>query len=307
MNPKDTYVNPLLTNVSVGYKNDSFIAGQLFPTVPVKKKSGQYFVKDKANLRSNVDANRGMYAEANLVSNNLTTEDFTLHEKSLQTRIPKDILDMYDDPFDPKRNATELVTELLEIQRENRLQDILLAAAAGDSTITTDLNGSWSTTSTDIIDHARAARNNIQKRTLKKANTVLLGKPAYDLIFTNAAFKELIKYTARPTEAQIKNAIADFFDVQRVLIGEAVENTGAEGAADNLDYIWGDIVVFAYVESSPAIEKPTAGYNLALENGRYVDEWWDQGIKCQYVRANDYYDDHIVDPGAMYIYTDVKA
>lgn len=301
--PRDTYVNPLLTDVSVAYKNNNFIAESIFPTVMVDKETGLYFVHDKENLRSPTDARRAEFGRANRVTNTLTEAAYALEEKSLEAPISDRVMRQYDDPFDPKRNATELVTEKLYLDREKDLQTTLVAGAATN----TDLNGSWSTTTTDIIGLIRTARNQIHRRTTQKANVVLLGKPAYDVLLENAAFIERIKYTGRPTEGVIRQAIAEFFDVERVIIGEAVENTSKEGQADSLDYIWGDNVIVAFVASSPAIEMPSAGYHLTLRDARFIDEWYEKEIKTSFVRANDFYDSKIVVPDALYVYSDVVA
>lgn len=305
MNPRNAYVNPLLTNVSVAYSNDSFIADQFFPVVEVEKETGVYFVVNKENLRSPADTKRGQFDRANRVNNNLTEAPYgPLIEHSLETPISERMMSQYDDPFNPKSNATELVTEKLMIEKEKDLVTVIGASGAPTSALTAN---QWTTAATDIIDQIRTARNSVHQKTLKDANTIIMAKDAYDAVFTNTGFQERIKYTARPTESEIRNAMADFFDVDKVLVGKAAENTAKEGQTDALDYIWKDQVIVAYVAPSASLETPTAGYHLTLKGARYVDEWYEQEIKSTIVRANDQYEAKVIDANAMYVYTDVVA
>lgn len=303
MNPRDTYVNPLLTNISVGYHNDSYVADILFPTVTVDKETGIYFVSDREGQRAPADAKRAELGRANRVTNTLSQATYSLEEKSLETPITDRVMRNYSDPFDPKKNATLLVTEKLALDKEKDLQTTILAAASGANTL--DENSSWATASTDIIGHVRTARTFVKKSTGHKANTALLSQVALEDVLKNTAFIDQVKYTQIADEATLLKLIARFFDVERVIIGDAVENTAKEGQTDVIDYVWTDVAVIAYVAPNPALETPSAGYHLQLRDARFVDEWYEQEIKTTFVRANDFYDNKIVDPNAMYIFTDV--
>lgn len=305
MNPQDTYVNPLLTDVSVAYSNDQYVADSLFPTVVVEKETGVYFVMDKENLRAPADARRAEFGRANRVINTLRQEAFALEEKSLESPISDRIMRQYSDPFNPKANATKLVTDKLMLDKEKDLQAVLLNAAGTNNSL--DAGGAWSTASTDIVGQVRAGRNYVQKNTGKKANTLLLGKPALDSLLKNQNFIDSIKYVQVVTEEALKNAIKNYFDVERVLFGEAIENTAKEGQTDVLDFVWGDMAVVAYVAPNPALETPSAGYHLQLRDARFVDEWYEQAIKTTFVRANDQFDSKIVDQDALYVITNTNA
>lgn len=299
MKPSDTYVNPLLTNVYLGYGGQqSFIAGELFPTVEVDKETGTYFVRNKDNLRAPSDARRGMYARANRVANGLSPASFTLEEKSLETAIPERIMRQYDDPFNPKSNAVMLVSEQLKLDKEVDLRDTLLAGLTNNNQ-----SAAWATASTDIVGTVRTAKTSIQVNTGRKANTLVLSKDSYDAILKNTAFIDAVKYTSFPSEASLRNKLAEFFDVERVLVADAINNTAKEGQADSNAFIWSDMALLAYVNPNPVIEDTTAGLELKLRGGAYVDEWYEQDKKLQLVRANDFYDNKIVDAGAMYLFS----
>jgi len=303
MNPRNTYVNPLLTSISVGYQVKNLIGREIFPTVSVPTETGEYFVVDRENSRTPADARRADLGRANRVDNNMTTASYSLEERSLETPITDRIMRQYADPFKPKTNATNLVTGKLELLAEKEIRAAILASGAPSL----DENGAWSTASTDILGHIRTAKNSILQNTNEDANLLVIGKPALDALLTNTALVEAIKYTQAVSESALIAALQNYFDIDRVLIGKGVENTAKEGQTDAHNFIWGEEAILAYVAPTPAVETPSAGYLFELEDARYVDEWYEQEIKTTFVRANDFFQPKIVDPKALYIFTDVVA
>lgn len=301
MNPRTTYVNPLLTDISVAYQSKNLIGEQIFPTVQVDTETGVYFVVDKENLRSPADARRADLGRANRVENTMTTASYALEERSLETPITDRVMRQYKDPFDPKKNATILVSDKLAILKEKEIRATILASGATGL----DENSAWATASTDILGHIRTAKNTVLKGCGNDANVMVIGKPALDALLTNTALIDAIKYTQAVTEEALIVALQNYFDIPKVLIGKGVENTAKEGQTDSQDFIWSDEAIVAYVPDAPALETPSAGYLLQLRDARYVDEWREDEIKSSFVRANDFYSAVIVDKNAMYIFTDV--
>lgn len=298
-----TFVSPLLTDVSVAYKNASYVADRLFPVVYVNKITGLYFVADKEAMRRPADARRAEYGRANRVVNTLAQASYTLEEKSLETPISDIVMANYDNPFDPKKSATLLVTEKLAMDKEKDLVTTITGAGAPGI----DASNGWSTITTDIVGQIRTGRNSIQRNTGQKANVAVVSKTSLDSLMTNTAFIESVKFTTVVNEANLRTALAQWFDVETVIIGDSVENTAKEGQTDVMSYVWSDMVVLAYVPSSAALETPAAGYTLTLTDGRYVDEWYEQENKTTVIRANDFYDSKIVDANAMYVITNTTT
>lgn len=297
---RSSFVNPLLTDIFVGYGGEqNYIAGQLFPTVEVDKETGIYFVRDKENLRTPADARRGEFARANRVTNTLTQATYTLEEKTLEHAISERVMRNSQNPFDPKKNGIQLIADKLKIDKEKDLQATILGSGAPGLAV----GGAWGTITTDIVGQVRSGRDSIQKNTGKSANVLVLAKDSYDAILKNTAFIEAVKYTSFASEGAQRSRLAEYFDVDRVIIGNAIENTAKEGQADVLNYIWSDNAILLHVTPTPALEVPTAGYELKQAGMAYADEWYEQEIKSWIVRASDFYDNKIVDPNAMYLFT----
>ena len=59
----DIRFDPILSNVSVAYKNEAYVAEQVLPIVRVASATGKYFVYDTSSFRKE-NSLRGMGASA---------------------------------------------------------------------------------------------------------------------------------------------------------------------------------------------------------------------------------------------------
>ena len=303
MNPQSVFVDPLLTNVYLGYKNAELVADIFAPKVPVNKESGIFFKNDKSNLIVPGSTKRGLTGSANRVSGKLNTDTYTLEEHSLEEWIDDRILKTYDNPFDPRRNATNRIAGQLLIEKENELITNLAAATTGSNKV--DAAGNWATAGTDLRAQVKTGNNLIHKATGVRANTLVLDRLSYDaLVGTNTDFKASIAYTMDKTEANLRNLIAGYFDVQQVLIAGGIKQSAAESGTGSFLWSTKGLAYLAYVNPTPAIEEPSALYQFYKEDMVGVDVRREEGHKSDVVRATDFYVMKVVDSDCLYKFLD---
>lgn len=287
------YVDQALSDVSIRYSNPMYIAEMVFPVLPVMKETGLIFKFDKENLRAPTTTLRGDYARSERVDYGLSTVPYgPLLEHSVEIPVSQRLLDMYQAPLQPEINATETATDKILIEKEVGLATYLATAANFSAAQYTTLSGTaqWSAYSTsNPFGDIQTGATTVLKNSTRAPNTVVLGRQVYDQLVNHPNVTDRLKYTARATNEEITNAIADLFGVQNVLIGAAVNNTAVEGAVDSLNFIWGKNAYLLYITNSPAVESVSAGYHLTLANKKFVDKWYEQAIKTEFVRANDFY------------------
>lgn len=289
--PNQTYVDPLLTDVSIRYTNESFIATQVFPDLPVRKDIDKVFKFDKTNLRKPASTAREGFARANRIDYGLTQITTpALTEASLEIGITNAVMDNYDAPLVPMVAATNTVTEQILVEKEYLLSTFL--NNSGNLTQGTTLSGNaqWSAYSTsNPFGDIQTGKTTVKQNSGKNPNVIVFGRQVYDQLVNHPNVTDRIKYTARADIATITNALADLFGVQKVIIGESIYNSAAPGATDNVSFIWGKFCVIAYIADLPALETVSLGYHLYRPSERYVDTWYEQEIKTTIVRCNDYY------------------
>jgi len=298
MNPQSVFVDPLLTSVYIGYKNTELVADILAPKIAVNKESGIYFKNDKSNLITPSSTKRALTGSANRVTGKLNQGTFTLVEHTLEEWIDDRILKTYDSPFDPQRNATNRIAGQIAIEKENELISALAAATASGNVV--DAQGNWSTAATDLRAQVLTGKNYIHKLTGVRPNTLVIDRLSYDKLLSNTDFKASIAYTTDKTEANLRNLIAGYFDVDQVLIAGGIKQSAAESGTGS--FLWGTkgIAYLLYVNPTPAIEEPSALYQFFKPDMIGVDVRREEGSKSDVVRVTDFYTMKIVDSECVY-------
>jgi Phage major capsid protein E len=292
-------VDPALSNVSIKYMNDVFIADQIFPMVKVAKQTGKYYVYDKSNLRIN-QTTRAAGAGANEVDFGLSTSSFACDDHALKEFVADEIQDQADAALNPLVDATESVTEQLLLDRENKLATIMGDTAQITNNTTLSGTSQWSDYSnSDPIGDVRTARTTVHQNTFKKPNTLIMSKPVFDMLIEHPAIIERIKYSQLGVVTQ--ELLARVFQVEKILVGEAGSNTAKEGQTDSLSYVWGKNAIVCFVAPQIRLKQITLGYCFTYSQ-RLVKRWRDEDREGTYVRVgNDNYVFVVVAVGAGYL------
>jgi hypothetical protein len=298
MNPQSVFIDPLLTDVYLGYKNTELIADILFPKVSVLKESGIFFKNDKSNLLAPGSTLRALGGEANRVSGKLLQDTYTLQEHTLEELIDDRVMSNYDSPFEPRRNATNRIAGQLQIEKEQELITNLAAATAGSNSI--DIAGAWNTISTDIQAAVLVGKDTVHKATGVRPNTLVIDRPTYNALLKNTAILAAIAYTSDKTESKVRALLAGYFDVDKVLIAGGIIQSAAEAGTGSFLWSTKGIAYLAYVNPTPAIEEASAGYQFFKSDMIGVDVRREEGKKSDVVRITDYYEMNVVDGDCLY-------
>ena len=296
---QDVVVDPALSNVSIKYMNDTFIADKIFPMVKVAKQTGKYYVYDKANLRIDSTA-RAAGSGANEVDHNQTTTRFACEDHALKEFVADEIQDQADAALNPLIDATESVTEKLLLDREYNLASFLCSTANLTQNTTLSGTSQWSDyTNSDPIGDIRTGRSTIHQNTFRKPNTLILSKLVFDMLAEHPQIIERVKYSQ--LGVLTSELLARVFQVETILIGEAGYNSANEGQTDAMSYIWGKHAILAYIAPQVRMKQVTLGYTFTYSQ-RLVKRWRDEDREGTYVRVgNDNYVQAIVAVGAGYL------
>lgn len=302
---RDVVVDPVLSNVSIKFSNESFIADMVMPVVRVNKQTGKYYTYDKANLRRNKTL-RAAGSPSNEVEFGLSTASYSCDDHALKGFVADEIQDQAEAALNPLVDETENITEMLMIDREKALSAIMADTAQLTKNTTLAGTDQWSDyTNSDPIGDVRTARTSVHENTFKKPNTLVLGKQTYDILVDHPQIIERVKYSALGVITP--ELLARVFQVERVLIGEAGENTAKEGQTDTLGYIWGKHAWVLYISPRVSLKTLTFGWTFTYKT-RQVKRWRDEDREGTYVRVGqDNYDHKIVAATAAYLIKNAVA
>lgn len=173
-----------------------------------------------------------------------------------------------DAPLNLDRDATEWVSQQMMLDREKRWVNSYFKTGVW----TTDLTGvaaapgagqflRWDDANSTPVEDVTGAAVTMMQATGYKPNTLVLNPLVYNALKNNADIIDRIKYTQRGVVTT--DILASLFDVDRVMVANAVENSAAEGATDAIDFIAttkGALLVYA--NPRPSILTPSAGYTF---------------------------------------------
>lgn len=271
------HVDSALTNISVAFLQNAshFVAGRVFPNVPVQKQSDRYFVfdrgffnRDEAKVRAPGTESAGSGYELDNTPTYFANVYAYHHDVADQVRANADAA------VDPERAAAELVTHKMLIRKETDWVSKFFAGGiwtGGDvdgvsATPGTNQVTQWSdTTSGDPIGDIRGAKTSILQSTGFIPNTLVVGQQVFDALIDHPDIVDRIKYgqTAGGPAMANEQTLAALFGLDRILISRAIRNTAAEGLTNAHSFIAGKKALLCYVPPAPSLMTPSAGYTFS--------------------------------------------
>jgi len=260
--PTDVHVDAILTSISTAYMQNQtqFIASQVFPVIPVTKQSDKYYTypkgdwfRDEAQLRPPATESAG--SGYSVSTDNYNCDVWAFHKDvDDQTRANT------DSPLNADRDATLFVAQRMLLRREIQwVTDYFATSVWGtDNTTATD----WDNyTSSDPISDIETAKAVILGRTGFLPNTLVLGYDVYRSLKHHPDIIDRFKYTS--SENMTADILARLFEVGRILVPTAIRNSSPEGAAASFGFTHGKNALLCYVNPSPSLMQPSAGYHFA--------------------------------------------
>ena len=254
---RDSHVDAAMTNISIAYRNTEYIASQVFPIVTVEHKSDNFYVFDKdAWLRDRVQM-RAPGTKAARVDYTLSTLSYATMPYALAKAVTDEERMNADEALRPDIDATEFVTDGLELGMEIRVADIVTACAnwASASTPGTD----WSNDASEPFDDIDNLQDAISGKIGRMPNIAVMSWPTWRILRNHPDFVDRVKHTRAGGRVE-PDDLRNWFGFDKVLIGHAIKETGQEGGTSSISRVWGSVFWAGYVAPSPGLRTPSAGY-----------------------------------------------
>jgi len=259
----DVHVDAPLTNISVAYIQaaENFIAGQVFPEIPVEKISDKYFeypkgdwFRDEAEVRGEAAESAGSGYGVN------SSATYNCREWSIHKDVPERVVKNADNPINPLGEAAEFVTQRLLVRMERLWVASFFSTGLWDDEATP--SNLWSSyTSSDPITDIETGIETILQATSFMPNTLVLGYQVWRQLKHHPDIVDRYKYTS--SESVTTNMLAALLELDRVLVMKSVYNTAAEGATASMAFNAGKNALLCHVAPTPGIMTPSAGYTFS--------------------------------------------
>ncbi len=298
-------VDPVLTNLAIGYTNVALVAAALMPFVLVDKEGGKIplFGKDHFKI---YNTERALRAKSNRITPaDIGSIDVAMDEHDLE--YPIDYREDAESAYPLQAHATMSVVEGIRLRHEKMVADLVQnpanyaasnkIALSGTSCFTDFVNSDPE----GVVSDAKAA---VRAKVVKEPNTMVIGYSAWRTLKRHSQLKAILSDT-RPRLVQIAD-LREIFEIENIVVGGAVMASDAGVASD----IWGDNMVLAYVPTSGAggatPYEPSFGYTLRKRGSPVVDTRTEDG-KLEVVRNTDIFRPYMLGADAGYLISNTNA
>lgn len=301
----DVHVNRPLTQISIAFAQDAteFIAGRVFPTIPVEKQSDRYFEYPKDQWFRTDAQKRGLSQES--AGSGFEIDNTPTYFADVQA-LHKDIDDKMrpnaDAPINMDSDATEFVTTQLLLRQEKDWAAKYFGTSiwTGSSTGGDITPGTlWSASGSLPISDIRTQMGAMKKKTGRRPNKLVLAEDTWDILQDNADVLDRIKLSS--DKVFTTGLLARLLELDEVLIAGAVENTANEGATAVMDWVYSKSAALYYAAPKPSLMKPSAGYTFAWkgylgasQNGMRMKKFRMEPITSDRVEGELAYDQKLV-------------
>lgn len=259
--PSDVHIDAALSNISIAYRNEGYVADRVFPIVPVDKQSDYYFVFTKDFWFRNSVERRGpgsKYAEGGL---ELSSVQYVCVNKGLSFPLPYESMENEDAAVELETSGAEYLADQFMLDREIALSAAIMDASAWTSSTTLSGGTQWSDyANSDPIGDIETAKETIKKLTGRYPNALLMGAEVWDKLKFHPDLLDIYKHTG--AAILTTEMVAKVFDLGQILVGNAVYNSAEEGATFTGAYIWPKNALLLWVPKSPGLRTPSAGYTF---------------------------------------------
>ncbi|MEJ2795737.1 hypothetical protein WAE56_20225 [Iodobacter sp. LRB] len=298
-------VDPVLSQLALGYSNLEYVGELLMPTVEVQKEGGKIpkFGKEAFKI---YNTERALRAKSNRINpEGLTGIDVVLDEHDLE--YPIDYREEQESAFPLQSNATFVATEGIDLRREKMIADMAQNPANYAASNKIALSGTSRFTdrvNSDPIGVVEVGKEAIRAKIGRYPNTMIIGASSQSVLKNHPQLLDRIKYSMKGIVTA--DLMRDIFEIENIAVGKAVYANDQDVFSD----LWLDNIILAYVPSKRAGQsrtpyEPAFGYTIR-KNKPIVDTRTEDG-KVEIVRCTNIFRPFIVGAEAGYLISDTNA
>ncbi len=160
-------VDPVLTNLSFGFKNEKFFWEVVAPPVEVGEQSGTYFSFDRDYwLRRQLGADRAAGTPYLRVGYGVSTATYKALERGFERPLDDKIRAASQTPEDLQVVDTEFLTQLIQLELEKDVAAAVFATGKWGTDKTLSGTNQWSDPAiSDPVTDVQLARNTVKQNT----------------------------------------------------------------------------------------------------------------------------------------------
>lgn len=300
---RDVHMDVPLSNLAVeAFATGNYIGAQLFPTIDVRKQSDRYYTIDKNTwLAAPVSTLRAPKTPPGRVEFLVSSDSYFADNHTLASENAWEVIANADDPIQLRQRTTRFLVDMLMRGQEVRIANLVTSITNIGSGVVLAGGAKWSNYLTsDPVADVTTGHAFIRHNTGLRANTIMMDADTYNIVRRHPVLLDMYKYTQGGLVNDAE--LAAVFNVNKILVSDAIRNAAGEGAAGSLVNIWGNNVLLTYVNPSPTgLRTATFGLGFRWLNPDLPAPWGvrvyndpDLGKKLEITEVGYYSDEKVV-------------
>lgn len=240
-----------------------FVATEVLPIFKTPRQAGKFTGITRETLLAQAAAGRVARSSYNRVDFGAEDKSYSCDEFGLEGLIDDRDRINYQNDFDHETVVLAHIARKLKLAMEVRVAALVFNTTTWTgSSLYTDRSGTpWATVSTDVITHVLTAKEKVRAGTGMEANALILGRGVFESLLSNTGIKNQFPGAPIVTLQMVKNALAQIFGLEKLIIGNAVKNTADEGQTASLSDVWGSTyaMVARVADQGAGLQDPCLG------------------------------------------------
>jgi len=263
-------VVPDYTAIAIAYKNGKMIADGVSPRRPVKRELFDWDEYDVAQAFNLVDDTVGRTSAPNKIEYTTTRKEATTTDHALDSPVPNSDVENAAEGQDPMAQAVMLTMNTVKLNREKRVADIAFNAASYVSDYVVTLGSS-----TDQFDDYTNSDPGgvilpLLDKCLVRPNLAIFGRSGWTKFRRNPKVIADIRGQVGDTKNLTIQDVADWLEVDEILVGEARGNMALKGQPVDIQRLWGNHIAFHYRSPLGALTQGEATFMLTAQFGQQI-------------------------------------
>ena len=304
--PEARIIDPVLTTAARGYRNADHVHPMLFPRVETMVRGGTRVEFDRTDFRRTNTA-RAPGATTRRVQFGHDGKKFALAQHRLEGKLPVENAEeaMRVPGIDLGMRTVDGTLALISLEREIHGAELAADQANYPAAHVNALAGGskWDAAGSNPIADVVAGVEQVRSSIGRRPQTVLLGPKVYSRVRVHEMVLQQIRYAGEGKQIAMKEDLARLWDVQQVVVGDAIYVDADDVAHD----VWGNIVVVAFTMVGAVTRfEPSFGYGYTLSGTPMVEApYFDRNENSWLYPCCEEWTNEIVGPDAGFLIKDV--
>ncbi len=285
-------------------QENEFIGTQVLPIFRTQKQKSVFPAITRESITRDADTKRATRGNYNRDGFSAKDKSYNCQEHGLEGALDDSERSMYQSDFDAELVTTKITTRRVLQAQEKRIADSLFDTSTftGSALYTDHSSNPWDNIASKVIKQVRDAKAQVRSNCGMMPNALIMSSTNIERLKANTEIVDLIKYTSRPTDAEVRKALADLFGIKYIFEGKAIRNTAKEGKSFVSGDIWSDdyALVALLAEDGQDLSRPGLGRTFlwvsdSPENA-VVEQYRAEEIRSDVFRVRQHVDEMVIDP-----------